>query len=135
MRRAQELIAADPGAPHTVRSLAAEVALSPSRFAHLFTRQLGRSPMRALREARLRHAARLLESTDLSVERVAAASGFASPFHFNRVFRERYGDSARRRTGPRAAMVGDVTIAVRSGGTRAWSGRFNGVSCGQAVRQ
>ncbi|MCT9145696.1 helix-turn-helix domain-containing protein, partial [Streptomyces violarus] len=91
IRRAEELIAADPGAPHTVRSLAEVVALSPSRFAHLFTRQLGQSPMRALREARLRHAARLLEGTDLPVERVAAASGFASPFHFNRVFRERYG--------------------------------------------
>lgn len=91
VRRAQELIAADPGAPHTVRSLAGSVALSPSRFAHLFTRQAGQSPMRALREARLRHAARLLEGTDLSVERVAAASGFVSPFHFNRVFRARYG--------------------------------------------
>jgi AraC family transcriptional regulator, arabinose operon regulatory protein len=91
VRRAEALVAADPGAPHTVRSLAEHVALSPSRFAHLFTQQLGQSPMRALREARLRHAARLLEGTDLSVERVAAASGFASPFHFNRVFRERYG--------------------------------------------
>ncbi|MFF4803049.1 helix-turn-helix domain-containing protein [Streptomyces sp. NPDC001351] len=91
VRRAEALIAADPGAPHTVRSLAESVSLSPSRFAHLFTRQLGQSPMRALREARLRHAARLLESTDLSVDRVAAASGFASPFHFNRVFHTRYG--------------------------------------------
>ncbi|MEU9451047.1 helix-turn-helix domain-containing protein [Streptomyces sp. NPDC048277] len=91
VRRAEELIAADPGAPHTVDSLAARVALSPSRFAHLFARQTGVPPMRALREARLRHAARLLESTDLTVERVAAASGFPSPFHFNRVFRERYG--------------------------------------------
>ncbi len=89
--RAEALIAADPAAPHSVRSLAEEVALSPSRFAHLFTEQLGRSPMRALREARLRHAARLLEATDLPVERVALASGFASPFHFNRVFRERHG--------------------------------------------
>ncbi|MFE2218611.1 helix-turn-helix domain-containing protein [Streptomyces canus] len=105
VRRAQELIAADPGAPHTVRSLAAEVSLSPSRFAHLFSRQLGRSPMRELREARLNHAARLLESTDLSVERVAAASGFASPFHFNRIFRARYGTppGAYRAAGP---MVG-----------------------------
>ncbi|MGV4980578.1 helix-turn-helix domain-containing protein [Streptomyces sp. NRAIS4] len=91
VRRAEELIAADPGAPHTVRSLAGSVALSPSRFAHLFTLRTGRSPMRALREARLRHAARLLEVTDLTVERVAAASGFGSPFHFSRVFRERYG--------------------------------------------
>ncbi|MGJ5894985.1 AraC family transcriptional regulator [Streptomyces sp. V2] len=91
IRRAQTLIAADPGAPHTVASLAEAVALSPSRFAHLFTEQLGMSPMRALREARLRHAARLLESTGLTAERVAAASGFASAFHFSRAFRGRYG--------------------------------------------
>ncbi|MER6463457.1 helix-turn-helix domain-containing protein [Streptomyces sp. NPDC001288] len=91
VRRAEEVMAADPGAPHTVDSLAARVALSPSRFAHLFTRETGVPPMRALREARLRHAARLLESTGLTVGRVAAASGFPSPFHFNRVFRERYG--------------------------------------------
>ncbi|KOV64697.1 helix-turn-helix domain-containing protein [Streptomyces sp. MMG1121] len=91
VRRAEELIAVDPGAPHTVRSLAESVALSPSRFAHLFTLRTGRSPMRALREARLRQAARLLRATDLTVERVAAASGFPSPHHFSRVFRERYG--------------------------------------------
>ncbi|WP_369264606.1 helix-turn-helix domain-containing protein [Streptomyces sp. R35] len=91
IRRAESLIAADPAAPHTVRSLAEAVSLSPSRFAHLFTEQLGRSPMRALRDARLLHAARLLEATELPVERVAAASGFTSAFHFNRVFRRRYG--------------------------------------------
>jgi AraC family transcriptional regulator, arabinose operon regulatory protein len=91
VRRAQDLITADPGAPHTVRSLAERVALSPSRFAHLFTEQVGHSPMRALLHARLLHAARLLEATELPVERVAAASGFGSPFHFSRVFRQRYG--------------------------------------------
>jgi AraC family transcriptional regulator of arabinose operon len=106
VRRAQDRIAADPGAPHTVRSLAEEVALSPSRFAHLFTEQVGQSPMRALREARLRHAARLLEGTGLSVERVAAASGFASPFHFTRVFRARYGmPPGAYRDGMRAAIT------------------------------
>lgn len=103
--RVQEIVTADPGAPHTVASLAAHVALSPSRLAHLFTAQFGQTPMRALREARLRHAARLLEGTDLSVERVAAASGFVSPHHFHRVFRERFGmpPGAYRAGGP---MVG-----------------------------
>ncbi|MFF4272612.1 helix-turn-helix domain-containing protein [Streptomyces sp. NPDC001536] len=105
VRRVQELLVADPGAAHTVDSLAAHVSLSPSRLAHLFTRQVGESPMRALREARLRHAARLLEGTGLPVERVAAASGFVSPFHFHRVFRERFGmtPGAYRAGGP---MVG-----------------------------
>ncbi|UCM87106.1 helix-turn-helix domain-containing protein [Streptomyces marincola] len=91
VRRVVALIAADPGAPHTVESLAAQVALSPSRLGHLFAEQVGDTPMRVLRDARLRHAARLLEATDLPVARVAAASGFASPFHFSRVFRARYG--------------------------------------------
>lgn len=91
LRQVQELLTADPGAPHTVASLAAQVALSPSRLAHLFTEEFGQSPMRALREARLRHAARLLEGTDLSVHRIAAASGFVSSHHFHRVFRERFG--------------------------------------------
>ncbi len=76
VRRAEELIAADPGAPHTVRSLAASVSLSPSRFAHLFTQRTGRAPMRALREARLRHAARLLVSRAPSTS--AGSSGPAS---------------------------------------------------------
>jgi AraC family transcriptional regulator of arabinose operon len=74
-----------------VRSLAQGVSLSPSRFAHLFTEQLGHSLMKALREARLRHAARLLEATELPVERVGVAAGFSSPFHFSRAFRGRYG--------------------------------------------
>ncbi|MFF8814786.1 helix-turn-helix domain-containing protein [Streptomyces pactum] len=96
VRRAEALIAADPAAPHSVASLAAAVSLSPSRFAHLFARQTGVTPMRALREARLRHAARLLRTTGLDVARTAAASGFASPFHFSRVFRARYGVSPAR---------------------------------------
>ncbi|MFJ1533951.1 helix-turn-helix domain-containing protein [Streptomyces mirabilis] len=111
VRHAEAVISADPGAPHTVRSLAGTVALSPSRFAHLFTEQLGRSPMRALREARLLHAARLLEATELPVERVAAASGFTSAFHFSRVFRQRYGTppgAYRKGTARGAGDAGDV---------------------------
>ncbi|MCG5218209.1 helix-turn-helix domain-containing protein [Streptosporangium soli] len=91
IRHAEALIAAEPDAPHTVASLARSVALSPSRFAHLFALQTRRTPMRAVREARVRHAARLLEVTDMDVGQVASASGFASPFHFSRAFSQEYG--------------------------------------------
>ncbi|WP_349690865.1 helix-turn-helix domain-containing protein [Actinopolymorpha sp. B11F2] len=87
----EALVVADPAAPHTVGSLADHVALSPSRLAHLFSQQTGRTPMQAVRDARLRHAARLLERTDLPVASIAAASGFVSAFHFSRVFRARFG--------------------------------------------
>ncbi|WP_221762183.1 AraC family transcriptional regulator [Nonomuraea sp. WAC 01424] len=91
VRHALDLIAAEPGAPHSVASLARAVALSPSRFAHLFAAGTGQAPMAAVRRARVRHAASLLEVTDLDVGQVAAASGFVSPFHFSRAFRREYG--------------------------------------------
>ncbi|MFC4009417.1 helix-turn-helix domain-containing protein [Nonomuraea purpurea] len=91
VRRALAIIAASPGAPHSVASLARAVALSPSRFAHLFAEETGQAPMRAVRQARVRHAAGLLEVTDLDVGQVAAASGFVSPFHFSRAFSREYG--------------------------------------------
>ncbi|MEW9555949.1 helix-turn-helix transcriptional regulator [Nonomuraea sp. NPDC050783] len=91
VRRVLAIIAARPAAPHSVASLARAVALSPSRLAHLFAARTGDTPMRAVRRARLRHAAGLLEVTDLDVGQVAAASGFASPFHFSRAFRRAYG--------------------------------------------
>ncbi|MEV0353737.1 helix-turn-helix domain-containing protein [Nonomuraea sp. NPDC050680] len=95
VHRALALIAAEPGAPHSVASLARAVALSPSRFAHLFTAETGHPPMRAVRRARIRHAARLLEVTDMDVGQVAAASGFVSPFHFSRAFSHEYGMAPR----------------------------------------
>ncbi|MGW2153847.1 helix-turn-helix domain-containing protein [Nonomuraea sp. NPDC001699] len=91
VRRALDLIAAEPGARHSVASLARAVALSPSRFAHVFAARTGQTPMGAVRKARVRHAASLLEVTDLDVGQVAAASGFVSPFHFSRAFRREYG--------------------------------------------
>ncbi|TMR16953.1 helix-turn-helix domain-containing protein, partial [Nonomuraea zeae] len=91
VRRATAIIAAEPGAPHSVASLARAVALSPSRFAHLFAEETGQTPMQAVRQARVRHAASLLEVTDLDVGQVAAASGFVSPFHFSRAFKKEYG--------------------------------------------
>ncbi|MGP3769220.1 helix-turn-helix domain-containing protein [Streptomyces sp. SDT5-1] len=89
--RVDAIVAADPGGPHTVSSLARHVALSPSRFAHLYAEQTGRTPMQAVRAARLGHARQLLDATDLDIAQVARASGFASPFHFSRAFRERFG--------------------------------------------
>lgn len=89
--RAVALMTAEPASPHTVRSLATYVHLSPSRFAHLFASQTGHGPMRALRDVRLSHAQRLLGATDLTVGQVAGASGFASQFHFSRTFRAKYG--------------------------------------------
>jgi AraC family transcriptional regulator of arabinose operon len=90
-----EAMGTDPVGPHTVGSLAEAVNMSPSRFAHLFTAQVGISPMRTLRLIRLQHAARLLRYTSHPVGAVAAASGFSTIFDFSRQFRRQHGVSPR----------------------------------------
>ena len=90
-----EAMGTDPAQRHSVESLAGTTNLSPSHFAHLFTTQVGMSPMRTLRLIRLQHAARLLQCTTEPIGAVAAASGFSSIFDFSRQFRRQNGVSPR----------------------------------------
>jgi AraC-like DNA-binding protein len=74
-----------------VEEMARSVHMSPSRFHAFFRERMGRSPMTYVRSLRIRRAARLLTSTDMSVARVAEAVGFRSQFHFSRVFKKHRG--------------------------------------------
>lgn len=78
----------------TVSALAAEVDLSPSRFAHLFRNETGASPIRYLHELRLAYACYLLERTSLSIQNIVMQVG-VDPSHFVRRFRLQYGVSPR----------------------------------------
>jgi transcriptional regulator GlxA family with amidase domain len=73
-------------APITVDDLAARSAMSPRTFARKFRDTTGTTPMQWLLAQRLRMAQRLLETTDLPVDRVAEECGLGSPanlrFHF-----------------------------------------------------
>jgi AraC family transcriptional activator of mtrCDE len=89
--RALAEMVARPGAPHTLRSLSELSGLSRSGFAERFTSVLGRAPMTALRELRLKHAAHLLRMEGLSVEQVANAAGYSSRSSFVRAFRRAHG--------------------------------------------
>lgn len=91
-----------PGAPHTVESLADQVAMSRSRFAERFRSAYGDGPMSLLRELRLAQAARMLADTDLGVDRIAARAGYASRSYFTRQFEARYGATP---TGYRKAVL------------------------------
>ena len=96
----------------SVRQLAAGANLSPSRFAHLFRAETGRSPARYLREVRLARARDLLESTLLSVKQVRQSVGINDASHFTRDFRRLYGAAPRawRRTVPRPPPQPTVTV-------------------------
>jgi AraC family transcriptional regulator, arabinose operon regulatory protein len=79
--------------PINIANLAALVALSPSRLAHLFKKQVGASIMETVLHVRLRQAARLLEFTALSAGEIAHEVGFQSGFYFSRQFKTYYGRS------------------------------------------
>jgi AraC family transcriptional regulator of arabinose operon len=71
------------------------VYLSPSRLAHLFKAETGQTVTEALRQLRLRQAARLLRHSGRSVQEIAAEVGFHCPFHFSRRFRRAFGAGPR----------------------------------------
>ena len=82
--------------PWTIRTLASVAGLSPSRFAHLFRRATGTSPVRFLHSLRMTRACQLLEETALPVREVMHLVGWNDPSHFSRDFRRRFGVGPRR---------------------------------------
>ncbi|MFI6092840.1 GlxA family transcriptional regulator [Streptomyces sp. NPDC051218] len=64
--------------PLALRELAAHARMSPRTFARRFQEETGTSPGRWLIQQRVHRARHLLESSDLSVDRVAAEVGFAT---------------------------------------------------------
>lgn len=81
----------DPGASHTVESLAERVGMSRSRFAERFQRSFGTGPMEILRGLRLQYAARLLLEGNAGIARVAELAGYSSRSHFTEQFEGRFG--------------------------------------------
>ncbi|MEV1332041.1 transcriptional regulator FtrA [Micromonospora costi] len=79
------------GEPLTVARLAAQAHMSDRTYLRHFARATGTSPIRWLVDQRVRASLALLETTDVPVERIAAAVGFDSPVtyrhHFGRAMR------------------------------------------------
>jgi len=97
----------DPGADHTVESLASVAALSRSAFAKRFTDVVGVSPMALVRRVRLDRAAhRLLTDREASMEQVASSVGFSSRSQFSKAFRVQHGVSPSAWRTQRAGDVG-----------------------------
>ena len=67
--------------------------LSNSRFAVLFARQTGTSPIRYITRLRMQNACELLLSTDLTVKEIGAAVGYDDPHFFSKHFKAYVGSS------------------------------------------
>ncbi len=79
-----------------VDMLAESVDLSPSRFAHLFKSETGQTPMAYRESVRLNQAKQMLIGTNWSVQEIAEAVFYESPFHFSKRFKQRFGYSPRK---------------------------------------
>ncbi len=84
----------------SMSQLAAVASLSERRLRELFCRSYGMPPSRYLTELRMQAALKLLQSSDLSIQRVAEQVGYANIPAFSDRFRRHFGHSPRhfRRT-------------------------------------
>jgi AraC-like DNA-binding protein/quercetin dioxygenase-like cupin family protein len=104
MAKALDIMLTDPGRPHSIESLARDVAMSRTAFAREFRSSFGTPPMTFLRGIRLRRAAELLITTTLGIGAIAARVGFSSRAHFSTAFRSQFGvPPGAFRTSPVAA--------------------------------
>jgi AraC family transcriptional regulator of arabinose operon len=82
------------------------VALSPSRFSHLFTEQVGIPPARFVELRRIERAQALLASSSLPIGAIAEVAGFKQPVPLRHQVQGARGDepepvaAARCLTGP-----------------------------------
>ncbi|MFC7554596.1 helix-turn-helix transcriptional regulator [Pseudoroseomonas wenyumeiae] len=82
--------------PWTVGALAAQVGMSRSAFAALFTRRVGRPPLDYLAGWRMTLSRHLLLRNEADVASVAAQVGYASPSAFGHAFKRSFGHSPRK---------------------------------------
>ena len=93
LRELQAWIGEHPAADHSVERLAARIGMSPRHFARVFRAEVGCTPAAYVEQVRVEVARRLLETTGLPVDDVAAGAGFGTPETMRRAFARRVGAS------------------------------------------
>lgn len=81
--------------PLRVRDVAQEVGVSEEHLSRLFTKYMGLSLMRYVRQRRLDAAATMLADTSLPVGTIADEVGFSDVYHFSHAFKNATGCSPR----------------------------------------
>lgn len=83
----------NPGASHTVESLADVACMSRSAFSKHFHDAFSKSPMALVNHVRLERAAKMLENSNAGIEQVGQRMGFSSRSHFSQAFKKHAGVS------------------------------------------
>jgi AraC family transcriptional activator FtrA len=103
--------------PMTVDEMAARAMLSPRSFARRFRAATGTTPMQWVLRQRVLHAQRLLETTNLPIDQVAARCGFGTATALRAHFRRVVGTTP---TAYRSAFGADCdVVALHGDGRRA----------------
>lgn len=76
------------GEPVTLKTLAAELSISPYHLQRTYKRTIGHSPADQLQKARMYAAQKMLQEADKSIADIGAAIGFRSASHFTAWFRQ-----------------------------------------------
>jgi transcriptional regulator GlxA family with amidase domain len=100
VRAVQTLVEAAPGGDHRLPTLAAAAAMSVRHFTRVFAAEVGETPGRFVERVRLEMARRDLETTNDTLDVIAAHCGLGTAETLRRVFHRRLGvapDSYRRR--------------------------------------
>jgi transcriptional regulator GlxA family with amidase domain len=100
VRAVQTLIESAPAGDHRVPTLAAAAAMSVRHFTRVFSTEVGETPGRFVERVRLEAARVELETTDDTLDIIAARCGFGTAESLRRVTRRRLGvapDAYRRR--------------------------------------
>jgi AraC-like DNA-binding protein len=79
--------------PLDLAKIALEFDLHPNYISRAFARHFGRTLSEQKSAIRLRHAARILTTSELSVASIAAECGYYDEAHFSRAFKKRFGTS------------------------------------------
>ena len=77
----------------SLEQLADLAFISPSYLSRIFQKEFHTTPMKYVKETRLREAGSLLKTTSFSVSEIAERVGFASVSYFWRAFKQEYGVS------------------------------------------
>jgi len=131
---ALQFIQTHPFQEWTVERLARKVGMGRSSLAARFVAEIGKTPIEALTEERMKHAAKFLEMTDLKIAEISERIGYRSEAAFSRRFTSYFGmspgkmrktwqrtprdSSAASLTAPLERSQSPVAASIRNAGGR-----------------
>ncbi len=78
-----------------VARLAEMLGLHFNYFSVLFKKEMGISPVKAIADARMQSASKMLKFTDKPIKEICRECGFLDEFYFSRAFKKKFGSSPK----------------------------------------